>query len=57
MKGVSVLTALALSGGVQVKDDIQGLPQLPGRGLALPVLTHWPYVHRLGMKAAVEELL
>lgn len=52
-----LLTTFALCRGVQVKDHIQGLSQLQGRGFALPVLTHRSDVHRLGKKTAVEELL
>lgn len=52
-----LLTTFALCRGVQVKDHIQGLSQLPGCGFALPVLTHGSDVHRLGVKTAVEEFL
>lgn len=52
-----MLTTLALCRRVQVKDHIQGLSQLQGRGFALRVLTHWSDVHRLGKETAVEEFL
>lgn len=52
-----LLTTFALCRGVQVKDYIQSLSQLQGRGFALPVLTHRSDVHRLGKKTAVEEFL
>lgn len=51
------LTSFALRRCVQVKDHIQRLSQLPGRGFALPVLAHGSDVHCLGMKTAVEEFL
>lgn len=51
------LTSFALCRGVQVKHHIQRLSQLPGCGFALPVLTHRPNVHCLGVKTAVEEFL
>lgn len=56
-KKVLSLTSFGLSRVVQVKDWIQRLSQLPGCGFALPVLTHGPDVHCLGMKTAVEEFL
>lgn len=52
-----LLTTFALCSGVQVKDNIQGLSQLPGCGFALPVLTDGSDVNGLGVEAAVEEFL
>lgn len=52
-----VLTPFALSRGVQVKNHIQRLSQLPRGSFALPVLTHGSDVHCLGKKTAVEEFL
>lgn len=50
-----LLTTFALCRGVQVKDHIQCLSQLPWCAFALPVLTHGSDVHCLRMETAVEE--
>lgn len=55
--GWASYTSFALSGSVKIKDDVQGLSQLPRGGCALCVLTHGSNVHCLGMKTAVEEFL
>lgn len=52
-----LLTTFPLCRDVAVKDHVQCLSQLPGRGFALPVMTHGSDVDCLGVETAVEEFL
>lgn len=52
-----LLTTFPLRRDMAVKDHIESLSQLPGRGFALPIMTHRSDVNCLGVETAVEDFL